>query len=70
MKAVVQPAAGAAAGSELEAELLAYCRDGLAHYKCPRSIDFEAELPRGDNGKLYKRVLRDHYWAGHETRLL
>ena len=43
---------------------------GLAHYKCPRSIDFEAELPRGDNGKLYKRVLRDRYWAGHVTRLL
>jgi fatty-acyl-CoA synthase len=42
----------------------------LAHYKCPRSIDFEAELPRGDNGKLYKRVLRDPYWEGHDTRLL
>jgi acyl-CoA synthetase (AMP-forming)/AMP-acid ligase II len=70
VKAVVQPAAGVAAGPELEDELLAYCRDGLAHYKCPRSVDFEAELPRGDNGKLYKRVLRDRYWAGHDTRLL
>jgi len=70
VKAVVQPAAGGEAGPELEAELLAYCRDGLAHYKCPRSVDFEAELPRGDNGKLYKRVLRDRYWAGHDTRLL
>ena len=70
VKAVVQPAAGAAPGPELEAELLEYCRDGLAHYKCPRSVDFEAELPRGDNGKLYKRVLRDRYWDGHATRLL
>ena len=70
VKAVVQPAPGVAAGPELEAELLAYCRAGLAHYKCPRSIDFEAELPRGDNGKLYKRVLRDRYWEGHLTRLL
>ena len=70
VKAVVQPAATAAPGPELEAELLAYCREGLAHYKCPRSIDFVAELPRGDNGKLYKRVLRDRYWEGHTTRLV
>jgi long-chain acyl-CoA synthetase len=70
VKAVVQPAAGVDAGAELEAELIAFCRDGLAHYKCPRSVDFEAELPRGDNGKLYKRVLRDRYWEGHGTRLL
>jgi long-chain acyl-CoA synthetase len=69
-KAVVQPAPGATPGPELEAELMAYCRDGLAHYKCPRTVDFEAELPRGDNGKLYKRVLRDRYWTGHGTRLL
>jgi long-chain acyl-CoA synthetase len=67
VKAVVQPGAGTAAGPELEAELLAYCRDGLAHYKCPRSVDFVAEMPRGDNGKLYKRVLRDPYWEGHAT---
>jgi long-chain acyl-CoA synthetase len=70
VKAVVQPGAGTAVGPELEAELLAYCRDGLAHYKCPRSVDFAAEMPRGDNGKLYKRVLRDPYWEGHATRLL
>jgi acyl-CoA synthetase (AMP-forming)/AMP-acid ligase II len=70
VKAVVQPAAGVAPGPELEAELIDYCREGLAHYKCPRSVDFDAELPRGDNGKLYKRVLRDRYWEGHGTRLL
>ena len=70
VKAVVQPAPGAVAGPELEAELIAFCRDGLAHYMCPRSVDFESELPRGDNGKLYKRVLRDRYWEGHGTRLL
>jgi long-chain acyl-CoA synthetase len=70
VKAVVQPAAGVEGDPELETELLEYCRAGLAHYKCPRSVDFEAELPRGDNGKLYKRVLRDRYWQGHETRVL
>ncbi|HXY26770.1 MAG TPA: acyl-CoA synthetase [Acidimicrobiales bacterium] len=63
VKAVVQPALGAAAGPVLEAELIAFCRDHLSHYKCPRSVDFTDELPRGENGKLYKRVLRDAYWA-------
>jgi acyl-CoA synthetase (AMP-forming)/AMP-acid ligase II len=46
------------------AELLRqYCRDHMAHYKCPRSFDFVAELPRQWNGKLYKRLLRDQYAA-------
>jgi acyl-CoA synthetase (AMP-forming)/AMP-acid ligase II len=48
----------------LEAELLDYCRDRLAHYKCPRSVDFRAELPRLPTGKLLKRKLRDEYAAG------
>jgi fatty-acyl-CoA synthase len=63
VKAVVQPAPGAVPGPELEAELIAYCRAHLSHYKCPRSVDFVDELPRGENGKLYKRVLRDAYWT-------
>jgi long-chain acyl-CoA synthetase len=70
VKAVVQPVAGAAPGPDLERELLAFCRDGLAHFKCPRSVDFEAELPRHETGKLYKRLLRDRYWAGHESRIV
>jgi acyl-CoA synthetase (AMP-forming)/AMP-acid ligase II len=53
----------AAAAEALEQELIAYCRGQLAHLKCPRSIDFRAELPRHATGKLYKRVLRDEYWA-------
>ena len=44
-------------------EILAFCRDHLSHYKCPRSVDFIDELPRGENGKLYKKPLRDSYWA-------
>ena len=47
----------------VEAELIEYCRAHLARFKCPASIDFEAELPRLDTGKLYKRVLRDRYWG-------
>ncbi|MGW5265582.1 acyl-CoA synthetase [Microbispora sp. NPDC004025] len=62
VKAVVQPADPADAGPALEAELIAYCRDRLAHYKCPRSVDFRDELPRHPTGKLYKRLLRDEYW--------
>ena len=62
VKAVVQPAADAVPGPELERELIAYCREQLTHYKCPRSVDFEAELPRHPTGKLYKRLLRDRYW--------
>jgi long-chain acyl-CoA synthetase len=62
VKAVVQPMEWEDAGAELEQELIEYCRSHLAHYKCPRSIDFERELPRLDTGKLYKRALRDRYW--------
>lgn len=61
VKAVVQPMSMDDAGQELAAELIAYCRDNLAHYKCPRSIDFREELPRHPTGKLLKRVLRDEY---------
>ncbi|MHB8466566.1 MAG: acyl-CoA synthetase [Acidimicrobiales bacterium] len=70
VKAVVQPDDPALADSRLAEELLGWCRDRLAHYKCPRSIDFTSELPRGDNGKLYKRALRDRYWEGHATRIV
>lgn len=69
VKAVVQPADAAAAGPELEAELLAFCRERLAAYKCPRSVDFHPELPRDQTGKLYKRELRDRYWAEREVRI-
>jgi long-chain acyl-CoA synthetase len=70
VKAVVQPVDMAEAGPALEAELIAFCRGRLATLKCPRSIDFEAQLPRQDNGKLYKRLLRDRYWAGHAGRVI
>jgi acyl-CoA synthetase (AMP-forming)/AMP-acid ligase II len=70
VKAVVQPVDLDAAGPDLEQALIAYCRTHLAGYKCPRSIDFRAELPRHPTGKLYKRLLRDEYWAGHgESRI-
>ena len=62
--------APAAAGPGLADELLAYCRAELATYKCPRTVDFTDELPRDDNGKLYKRLLRERYWAGHDSLVI
>jgi acyl-CoA synthetase (AMP-forming)/AMP-acid ligase II len=62
VKAAVQVADGVPADAALAAELIAYTRDRIAHFKCPRSIDFEDELPRLPTGKLYKRLLRDRYW--------
>jgi len=46
----------------LAAELMNYAREKLSHIKCPRSVDFIAELPRHPTGKLYKRLLKDKYW--------
>jgi acyl-CoA synthetase (AMP-forming)/AMP-acid ligase II len=63
VKAVVEPIDPADAGPELERELIAYCREHLADVKCPRSVDFRDELPRHPTGKLYKRLLKDEYWA-------
>ena len=62
VKAAVELADGFAAGEKLEAELIAHCKKQLAGYKAPRSVDFEATLPRHPTGKLYKRLLREPYW--------
>jgi long-chain acyl-CoA synthetase len=70
VKAVVQPMPEVEAGPELERELLTFCREHLAHFKCPRSIDFEAELPRLPTGKLYKRLLRDRYWGDTKSKIV
>ena len=69
VKAVVEPAAGVPASPALADEILAFCRDKLAKYKTPKSIDFIAEMPRDPNGKLYKRKLRDPYWVGRERKI-
>jgi acyl-CoA synthetase (AMP-forming)/AMP-acid ligase II len=70
VKAVVQPVDPSRAGPDLAQELIGYCRANLAHFKCPRTIDFVDELPRLPTGKLYKRHLRDKYWAGHQTSIV
>ena len=64
VKAVVEAADGVVPDDALASALLAYCRERLTAFKCPRSIDFVDHLPRQDNGKIYKRLLRDRYRAG------
>jgi acyl-CoA synthetase (AMP-forming)/AMP-acid ligase II len=68
VKAVVVPVEADRATEAFAAELIGYCRDRLAAIKCPRSVDFRTEVPRGDNGKLYKRALRDEYWIKEGRR--
>ena len=70
VKAVVQPVPDTPADDELAEELLAYARERLAHYKCPRSIDFMEQLPRLPTGKLYKRLLKDRYWGREGSRIV
>jgi len=59
--AVVEPKEGVTPTPELGEELIAWTRDRLAHFKCPREVAFVDELPRHDNGKLYRRKLRDMF---------
>src|SRR3979409_1610998 len=66
VKAVVQTMPGIEPGDDLVQELIEFCSQSLSRQKVPRSIDFEAELPRLPTGKLYKRLLRDRYW-GNKT---
>jgi long-chain acyl-CoA synthetase len=70
VKAVVQVVPGVEANADLAAELIAFCKTQLSHQKCPRSVDFEKELPRLPTGKLYKRLLRDRYWGDRKTRIV
>jgi long-chain acyl-CoA synthetase len=63
VKGVVQLVEPGSASPEFGDELLTWLRERLAHYKCPRSISFEEQLPRTDTGKLYKQSLIEKYSA-------
>ena len=69
VRAVVIPAEGCTPGPALAEELIAHCRATIATYKCPRGIDFVDVLPRTETGKLHKRLVRERYWQGRESRL-
>ena len=70
VKAVVQPADWSQAGPELAEELIAFCKQSLSAIKCPRSVDFDKELPRHPTGKLYKRLVRDRYWGHKDSKIV
>jgi long-chain acyl-CoA synthetase len=65
VKAVVVAIPGAGTGPALERELIDYCRAHLAHYKCPKTVDFVSDLPREPTGKLLKKKVRARYWPAH-----
>ena len=67
VKAVVELQEGVEPSPELAQELMEFTRDRLAHYKCPRSVDFVDALPREDTGKIFKRKLRDQYRAATQA---
>ena len=69
VKAVVEPIDGVAPDDALREDIFSYCKDKLARYKTPRTIDFTDEMPRDPNGKLYKRKLRDPYWKDREAAI-
>ena len=70
VKAVVQLMPGVGPTPEVAQELIEFCAQNLSRQKVPRSIDFEAELPRLPTGKLYKKPLRERYWADKKSRIL
>ena len=69
MKAVVQPRPDVEPTEKLAQELIDLCRENLAHFKCPRSVDFVDELPRHDTGKIYRRKVRERYWADRKRSI-
>lgn len=55
--------------SATQEEIISFCKERLAHYKCPKSVDFLSELPKTGSGKITKKVLRDPYWSGYSKRV-
>ncbi len=69
VRAVVEASDVEAESSGLGAELIEFCRANLAHYKCPKAVDFVRSLERDPNGKLRKGKIRGRYWEGHDRRI-
>ncbi|MCP4755796.1 MAG: acyl-CoA synthetase [Proteobacteria bacterium] len=66
VKGVVQLKDTSLASPEMERELLAFCQSNLTKIKCPKSIDFDDNLPRTPTGKLIKRLVKERYWKGEK----
>src|SRR3546814_15731733 len=69
VKAVIQAKDPARVGDAFAEEPIAFCRERLAAFKCPRSVDFRDQLHRYSPGQLYKRLIRAEYWADRERAL-
>ena len=69
VKAAIQLVEGVSVHDGLATEIIDHCREHLAGFKVPKSIDFERQLPRHPTGKLLKRILRDKYWEGQERKI-
>ena len=69
VKAVIELIAGVESSNQMSVDLMAFAQENLAKMKLPRSIDFMKKLPRDENGKLYKRKLRDPYWENHVAKV-
>ena len=69
IKAAVEVTPGLESSEKLAEDLIAHCREHLAGFKAPRSIDFVDGLPRHPTGKLFKRLLRDAYWQASDRRI-
>jgi len=69
VKAVVVPMTEPTDPEALEADILSYCRAHLSAIKCPRSVDFAADLPRNETGKLVKRLIKARYWSDQASRI-
>lgn len=69
VKSVIQLNPGFEAGDELAAELIEFARAKVANYKCPKSIDFVADLPRLPTGKIQRRIVREPYWQGRTKQI-
>jgi long-chain acyl-CoA synthetase len=67
VKSVVILKAGVPQGTEMARQLVEFAQANLAHFKCPRTVDFTQDLPRDDNGKIYRRRVRDQYWPPVEA---
>jgi long-chain acyl-CoA synthetase len=69
VKSVVQLGPGAGASAELAETIMAFARDRLPGFKCPRSVDFVDDLPRLPSGKIQRRHVRAPYWEGRDKQI-
>ena len=69
VRAVVELRAGVEPSEALASELVEHSRERLAHYKCPRAVDFVDALPRHETGKIYRRFVRERYWTDDRVKI-